>query len=128
MATDPTLFVVLEAIAVFCFAYPFVMAWYWMFGGLLFRLGVERHYPPVDRPPPLANPPPISIIVPCHNESDTAAETFGALAAIDYPDFEIIAVNDGSRDDTGAILERLAAENPRLRVVHLAKNQARRRR
>src|SRR5215471_21617534 len=98
MASDPTAFLILQALTVFCFAYPFVMAWYWMFGGLLFWIGVERHYPPINQPPKLAVPPPISIIVPCHNESETATETFGALAAIDYPEFEIIAVNDGSRD------------------------------
>jgi len=123
MASDSILHLVFEAMTVFCFGYPFVMAWYWMFGGVLFWLGVERRYPPVDRPPELHPRPPISVIVPCHNEAETAEETFGALAAVAYPDFEIIAVNDGSRDDTGAILERLAARNPRLRVVHLAKNQ-----
>ncbi|NBX40756.1 MAG: poly-beta-1,6 N-acetyl-D-glucosamine synthase, partial [Gammaproteobacteria bacterium] len=40
-----------------------------------------------------------------------------------YPDFEVIAINDGSRDDTGAVLDRLVGTNPRLRVVHLASNQ-----
>ena len=42
---------------------------------------------------------------------------------MDYPDFEVIAVNDGSRDDTGAVLEAIAAKNPRMRVVHLVQNQ-----
>ncbi len=114
---------VIEAIPVFCFGYPFVMAWYWMIGAVLFWLGVERKYPPVDQPPPLAQYPPISIIIPCHNEADNAYETFAVLNAVDYPDFEIIAVNDGSKDSTGAILDELSATMPRLRVVHLAVNQ-----
>jgi glycosyltransferase involved in cell wall biosynthesis len=39
--------------------------------------------------------------------------------AIDYPDFEVIAIDDRSQDATGAILDRVAGEDPRLRVVHL---------
>jgi biofilm PGA synthesis N-glycosyltransferase PgaC len=106
-----------------CFGYPFVMAWYWMAGGVFYALYRERHLPPPDQPPKLARYPGISVIVPCYNEEDNAEETFAAAAAVDYPDFEIIAVNDGSRDNTAAELERLAKLIPNLRVVHLAKNQ-----
>ena len=111
-----------EAVMVFCFGYPFVMSFYWMIGGILFWVGHERYHHKTNEPPPSALPP-ISIIVPCYNEGATALETFGALTAIDYPDFEIIAVNDGSRDNTAEILDGLAQNMPRLRVVHLAANQ-----
>ncbi|PWG97977.1 hypothetical protein DIZ29_14995, partial [Acinetobacter baumannii] len=40
-----------------------------------------------------------------------------------YPNFEVIAVNDGSSDSTAEILYELAAQDARLRVVHLAENQ-----
>ena len=50
--------------------------------------------------------PPVSIIVPAHNEQETIVDSVESLLAIDYPDFEIIVVNDGSIDDT---LGRLAA-------------------
>ncbi|HKD21545.1 MAG TPA: poly-beta-1,6-N-acetyl-D-glucosamine synthase [Rhizomicrobium sp.] len=113
----------LEAIPIFCFGYPFVMAFYWMFGAIMFWYFFERRYNKVNQPPRLASYPPISIIVPCFNEGETAAETFGALTRIDYPDFEIIAVNDGSRDRTGEILESLAQYMPQMRVVNLAQNQ-----
>ncbi|MBR0848217.1 poly-beta-1,6 N-acetyl-D-glucosamine synthase [Bradyrhizobium diazoefficiens] len=113
----------LTAIAAFCFGYPFVMAWYWMLGGVLFYIFRERHMAPPDRPPPLDHWPPISILVPCHNEADNAAETMEAAAAVDYPEFEVIAINDGSRDNTAVVLDQLAARIPRLRVVHLASNQ-----
>ena len=117
---------ILEPILLFipqlCFGYPFVMAWYWMAGGLAYYFYHERWLPPPDKPPPLAVWPPISILVPCYNESDNAEETLRAAANVDYPDFEIVAINDGSRDDTAEVLNRLADEIPRLRVVHLAQN------
>lgn len=111
------------ALAVFCFGYPFVVAWYWIAGGLLFRFVRERHEPLPDAPPPLPAYPAVSLLVPCFNEEAQIDETFAALAAIEYPDLEIIAINDGSRDGTAAALERLALRMPRLRVIHLATNQ-----
>jgi biofilm PGA synthesis N-glycosyltransferase PgaC len=107
----------------FCFGYPFVMAWYWMVGGLLFYIARERHMAPPDRPPLIEHPPPISILVPCYNEGDNAEETLETAAAADYPEFEVIAINDGSRDNTAEVLNQLAARIPKLRVVHLASNQ-----
>ena len=47
---------ILEAIMLFipqfCFGYPFVMAWYWMAGGLIYYFVHERRLPPADQPPP----------------------------------------------------------------------------
>ena len=110
-------------IPAFTFGYPFVMAWYWMTGGVLYGLVRERHEPPPGEPPPLSSYPPVSILVPCYNEGDNAREVFAALDAVDYPEFEIVGINDGSRDNTGEILDELAARMPRLRVVHLARNR-----
>ena len=128
VSDDARLEFILLAIPQFCFGYPFVMAWYWMAGGLIFYFVHERHLPPRTSPPPIDHWPPISILVPCYNESDNAEETLRAAAGVDYPDFEVIAINDGSRDNTAEVLDRLVGQIPRLRVVHLAKNRARRRR
>src|SRR6266513_2290431 len=48
--------------------------------------------------------PPISILVPAHNESATIEASLTAILTLEYRNFEIIVVNDGSKDDT---LERL---------------------
>ena len=48
----------------FCFGYPFVMAWYWMAGGILFYVVRERSMPPQDQPPSMDEWPPITVIVP----------------------------------------------------------------
>lgn len=44
--------------------------------------------------------PPISVIVPAYNESKNIVESVNALLALQYPSFEIIVVNDGSKDST----------------------------
>ena len=49
----------------------------------------------------------------------TAAEEMAKVA----DDFEVLVVNDGSKDETGSILDRLAAELPYLRVIHHERNR-----
>jgi biofilm PGA synthesis N-glycosyltransferase PgaC len=107
----------------FVFFYPLFMAYAWMAGGIYFHFHWERHAPGPDDLPDIAGLPLVSILVPCFNEGENVSETIAGLAAQNYPAFEIIAVNDGSRDETGLILERLTSLYPQLRVVHLASNQ-----
>ena len=112
-----------EWLAPLCFGYPFVMAFYWMVGGLLFHLVRERNEPAQHQPPELKEYPPVSVLVPCFNEELQAEETFGILARLRYPDYEIIAINDGSSDGTAPLLDDLARRIPHMRVVHLQANQ-----
>lgn len=114
---------IVGALFAFAFYYPLFMSYLWMTGGLYYYWHYERRDPPFDQPPPLAAYPPVSILVPCHNEGANVAETVAALRALDYPEFEILLINDGSTDDTGSRIEALAAQDERLRVVHLARNQ-----
>jgi len=51
--------------------------------------------------------PPISLLVPAYNESTTIAAAIRSLLQLDYPEYEIVVINDGSSDDT---LEVMAAE------------------
>ena len=108
----------------FEFYYPLFMAYLWMTGGLYYyyhrEVGRTHH---IEDTPVLREYPPVSIIVPCYNEGRNIEETIQYLAGQQYPDFEIIAVNDGSTDETGSIIDKLSAQFPGLRVVHLATNQ-----
>ena len=119
-----TLSNVVSALFDFAFYYPFFMAYLWMTGAVyyfFYREKVEKQ--PVDRPPPLPATPGITFIVPCHDEGANVRETVGALLEQAYPDFEVIAVNDASNDDTGQILDEMALLEDRLRVIHFESNQ-----
>src|SRR5262245_48862511 len=114
---------VLIAIPMFCFGYPFIMSWYWMVGGALYYFEREIAADRQGGPQPDEIWPPISILVPCYNEGENAAETLVTAAAVDYPEFEIIAINGGRGDNTGEVLTEVAPRLPSLRVVPLAVNQ-----
>jgi glycosyltransferase involved in cell wall biosynthesis len=74
--------------------------------------------PEWDRNPVGASGHPlVSIIVPARNEEQDIESSLSAMLALDYDNFEVIAVNDRSTDRTGEIMERMA-QNPRLRVIH----------
>ncbi|MCU1739403.1 MULTISPECIES: poly-beta-1,6-N-acetyl-D-glucosamine synthase [Pseudomonas] len=109
----------------FVFFYPLFMSGLWMAGGLYFWLHWERRWPwEADTlPPALAGEPLISILIPCFNEGENVADTLEAALAQHYPNIEVIAINDGSSDNTGQLLDSLALLDPRLRVIHLAQNQ-----
>lgn len=106
----------------FAFYYPATMSIVWMTGGLYYFLRRERFDPPRHQPPEMSSYPFVTLLVPCHNEGPNCEDTISALAAQIYPNFEIIAINDGSRDDTAEHLNRLTQRFPKLRVIHLDRN------
>jgi chlorobactene glucosyltransferase len=61
--------------------------------------------------------PQVSVIVPARNEERYIARCLDSLLGQDYPNFEIIAINDSSTDRTGEIIKAYAAKDSR--VVHL---------
>lgn len=75
-----------------------------------------RDVPPVTG----NNPPRVSIIVPARNEQRNIREALQSLLELDYPDFELIVVDDRSEDCTGRILDEMAAASPRLKVIHIS--------
>jgi len=67
----------------------------------------------------------LTIVVPAFNEERHVATTLAVVAdaaARNLSDYEIIAVNDGSRDGTGALMDDAARSNPRIHVVHQPTN------
>ncbi len=65
-----------------------------------------------------AAPPAVSVVVPAYNAAAFLAETVASVLAQTYADFELLIVDDGSRDDTAAIAASLAAGDPaRVRLL-----------
>jgi len=64
----------------------------------------------------------VSVLVPAYNEGATVARVFERLAAVPLR-LEVIAVDDGSSDDTGRQLDALAAQGKLHRVIHHAANR-----
>ena len=107
----------------YSFYYPLTMSFIWIFGGIYYFLRLERKAPRPFDPPKLDAWPRVTLVVPCHNEAENIRDTIAALSNQDYPDFEIIAIDDASTDDTGRILNALLRIYPNLRVLHFPANQ-----
>ncbi len=61
--------------------------------------------------------PKVSVLVPARNEARNLREALASLQKLDYPDMELIVVNDRSEDTTGTIIEEMAKGDARLQVV-----------
>ena len=97
--------------------YPIAMSWLWITLSLSFRRRQE------ERPMTLEGDlPMVSVIVPCYAEGATLTETIDALLALDYPNYEIIIVNDCSPDNTAAVA-RSFLHNPRVTLLDKTVNE-----
>ena len=64
--------------------------------------------------------PTVSIIIPVYNAENTVGRCIDSILNQDYTDFELLLVNDGSSDGSGAICDAYAARDSRIRVFHQA--------
>ena len=101
----------------FVFWYPAVMAMLWVFGALLFYFSNERH-----GALPLEKFPFVSILMPAHNESSILYPVIEQMVELNYPNYEIIIINDGSSDDTAEVIKNLTARYPIVRGIDLKPN------
>jgi glycosyltransferase involved in cell wall biosynthesis len=84
---------------------------------------VRRQYA-APLPPPLERSPRVSVVICAYNAERTMDACLASLRTLNYPDYEVIVVNDGSRDQTLTITERhkevydAHPEGPRLVIVN----------
>lgn len=65
------------------------------------------------------NLPPVSVVIAAHNEEDNLIDHVPLILAQDYPEFELVLVNDRSTDGTLAVMHAFAARNPKIRIVEI---------
>lgn len=75
-------------------------------------------YPPADEVD-TSDWPMISVLVAAKDEEGAIEQCLRTMLDQDYPNYEVICINDRSGDRTGEIADSIAAENPRLRVIHV---------
>ena len=100
-------------------AYAFIgcVYWLWMFVG---TMRVVRSVPMLadSHPPPPQAWPKLSIIIPACNEAASLESALSSVLRQDYPELEIILIDDRSTDGTAAIVDRMAAGDPRIVAIH----------
>ncbi len=101
----------------FVFWYPAIMAMMWVLGSLIFYYSNER-----KKTLKLERTPFVSILMPAHNESSVLIPVVEQMTKLNYPEYEIILINDGSSDNTSEVMKALCEKYPCVRVVDLKKN------
>jgi glycosyltransferase involved in cell wall biosynthesis len=96
------------------------IACFWVFHGLRVAYGAVR-LPWLKDFAPAADGecPHVSLLFGARDEEEKLPAALATLVAMDYPNLEIVAVDDRSADATGRILDEFAANHPQLKVVHV---------
>ena len=93
-----------------------------LFTGVLVELArAARKIRKLGDVPPLADAemPSVSVVVAARNEARGIEQALRSLVALDVPRLEVIVADDRSDDATGAILDRIASEDPRVVPIHV---------
>ncbi|HWZ26280.1 MAG TPA: glycosyltransferase family 2 protein [Verrucomicrobiae bacterium] len=96
------------------------IAFVWIIVGLRIAHGALK-LPWIKDFPPITGTdvPRISLLFAARDEEEKLPGALATLAQIDYPELEIIGVDDRSEDATGRILDEFAASHPRFRAIHV---------
>jgi len=104
--------------------YPVVGSFFWFWGALCYRF-IKTHKGNTNWADiPAEEQPMITIMIPAHNEEVMIAETINYLfQELNYSNFEVLVMNDGSTDKTAEIIKELQEKYPRLRTINIIQNK-----
>src|SRR6266571_1421271 len=108
MVTPPLVVTIFDALVFLAVVVPFLL--------------LIRHRNAIPRLPELPETPTLprlSVVVPARDEGSTIGRAVGSLLAQDYPDLELVVVDDRSSDATGDVLRELGAKDARLLVLRV---------
>ncbi|GEA97926.1 glycosyltransferase [Levilactobacillus brevis] len=104
--------------------YPIVGSFFWFAGALSYRFLKTNKRDTDWQNIPAEQQPMITIMIPAHNEEVMLADTITYLfEELNYENFEVLVMNDGSTDRTAAIISDLQTQYPRLRTIEILKNK-----
>ncbi|AQW20663.1 glycosyl transferase [Lentilactobacillus curieae] len=97
-------------------------AFFWFWGAIMYRIFIKE--PKIVNEDSTKDAPMITIMIPAHNEEILIEKTIKYLfTEINYQNYEVLVMDDGSSDDTPRILSQLQAEFPKLRVIRVEDNK-----
>lgn len=100
--------------------YPMLTGIMWILTSITYWFRRERNAPPTPPLPP--SPPLVTVLIPAYSEARHIEGTLEAVLRIDYPNFEVLVVDDASEDDTVKRLEPYVASG-RVRLVEKTRNE-----
>jgi poly-beta-1,6-N-acetyl-D-glucosamine synthase len=103
----------LEILLLFVALYPVMTAALWIVGGLMFRLLEEGRVERVAE----EEMPGVTVLIPAYNEEAVIASSVRAALDSNYPQLEVLVLDDGSADATQAVAIDAAAGDARCRVL-----------
>lgn len=116
--TTKILSLLYDLMVIFVIAYPLVTSVMWESFSLFYKFHWEDHSVGTYK----THLPFVSIVVPAYNEASGIRKNIDTLLNLSYDDYELMVVNDGSKDDTlKACLPYL--DHPRFRLLHKEKNE-----
>ncbi len=95
-----------------------LLAWLWQFIFILRRILPVARYK--NAPVVNAELPPVSVVISARNEEENLEAFLPEVLTQDYPEYQVVVVNDGSEDETDMVLARLKARYPHLYNTRIA--------
>jgi len=103
---------ILFAVLLLAFIYQFYFYFRYLNGVLHYRTKIKN-----DEIPFLAEPEPVSVIICARDEAENLRKYLPLILDQEYPEFEVIVINDGSTDQTEHLLRDLSVDYPRLKTT-----------